>query len=258
MARILVVNSNSSKVFTERIERTVGKYSSASHDVTYVNAAAGPEGIDSALDIAVSGVETARAISRERDAFDAFIVACGNDPGLDAARQVTDKPVVGIAEAGILFACVLGAKFSVLTLLRSEIPLIEEMVDGYGLRSRLASVATLGVSAAEAVGGIDSLYDEFRAAGQRAKDEDMAEVLVLVGSIMCGGIERQLTDDLGIPVLSGIVCALKMAEDLAELGVQTSRAYKYAQPAKQDRLIGYDDLAAVYSGAKGESAPESD
>jgi allantoin racemase len=245
MPKVLVVNSNSSAGATEQIEAGCRPHVTDGTEVSYITAAAGPEGIDTPLDVAISGLETTRAIVRHRDEFDAFIVACGNDPGLDMARQVTDKPVVGIAEAGILFALTLGAKFSPLTLLRSEIPSVEEMVARYGLTSRLASVATLDISAGELIGGSGDNYDRFVQTAATARDRDMAEVIVLVGSVMAG-LENRLTEDVGIPVVSGMVCAIKLAADLAELGVRTSRAFKFATPQKFDRLVGYDDFQGVY------------
>lgn len=36
--------------------------------------------------------------------FDAFILACWGDPGIEAAREITCKPVVGIAEASLYVA----------------------------------------------------------------------------------------------------------------------------------------------------------
>lgn len=249
MAKVLVVNSNSSAAATAQIEAGCKPYIPAGAEVDFVTAEAGPEGIDTPLDVAVSGLESVRAIVRHEDEYDAFIIACGNDPGLDVARQVTDKPVVGIAEAGILFALMLGAKFSPLTLLRSEIPMVEEMVQRYGVGNRLASVATLDVSAGELIGNPGQTYQLFADAARRAKEEHMAEVVVLVGSVMAG-LQDRLTTDLGIPVVSGMVCAIRLAEDMATLGMRTSRAFKYSTPVKSDQLVGYEDFQAVYGASE--------
>ncbi|HEY2717757.1 MAG TPA: aspartate/glutamate racemase family protein [Solirubrobacterales bacterium] len=250
MAKVLVVNSNSSASATAQIEAGCKPYIPAGAEVDFITAEAGPEGIDTPLDVALSGLESVRAIVRYEDDYDAFIVACGNDPGLDVARQVTDKPVVGIAEAGILFALMLGAKFSPLTLLRSEIPMVEEMVQRYGVSSRMASVATLDVSAGELIGGsAGDPYQLFADAARRAKEEDMAEVVVLVGSVMAG-LQDRLTEDIGIPVVSGMVCAIRLAGDMAALGMRTSRAFKYSTPEKSDRLVGYPDFQAVYGASE--------
>jgi allantoin racemase len=248
MRKLLVVNSNTSKAATERIVAGCAPHVSGDTQLTVVNTDAGPEGIDSLLDVAISGLETVRTIAANRDAYDAFIVACGMDPGLDVARQVTDKPVVGIAEAAMLMACTLGAKFSVLISMRSETAAMEELVRHYGLSSRLASVVAVEMTTAELIGG-DRLQERLISAAHRAIDEDMAEVVVLTGSVM-GGLEQVVTRQTGVPALSGMVCAIKLAENLVDLGVRTSHIYKYRTFDKLDRLVGYDDLQHVYSASK--------
>jgi len=246
MRKLLVVNSNTSRAATERIAASCAAHARPDTEVTCVNAEAGPQGIDSLLDVAVSGIETLRLIARHRDAYDAFIVACGLDPLLDAARQVTDKPVVGIAEAGMLLACTLGATFSVLVTARAQTTFVREVVRHYGLERRLASVRAIELTTAELIGGLDQMQDRIVEAARRAVDEDLAEVIVLTGAVF-GDTPRAIGPRLDVPVLSGLVCALKLAEDLVDLGVRTSHAYTYRTPAKRDRLLGYDDLQHVYS-----------
>ena len=146
----------------------------------------------------------------------------------------------------MLMACTLGAKFSVLISMRSETAAMEELVGRYGLSSRLASVVAIEMTTAELVGGGDRLQERLISAAHRAIDEDMAEVIVLTGSVMAG-LEQEVTRQTGVPALSGTVCAIKLAENLVDLGVRTSHIYKYRTFDKLDRLIGYDDLQPVYS-----------
>jgi allantoin racemase len=244
--KLLVVNSNTSARATEQIVAGCTPHIGPDTAVTYINAEAGPQGIDSLLDVAVAGIETTRLIARHRDDYDGFVVACGLDPSLDAARQVTDKPVVGIAEAGMLLACTLGATFSILVTSRAQSAFARDLVRHYGLESRLASVRAIELTTAELIGSLDQLQDRLVAAGRRAIDEDLAEVIVLTGSVL-GGVEQKLAPKLGVPVLSGMVCGIKLAQSLMDLQVRTSRAYTYRTPKKQDRMIGYDDLQSVYS-----------
>jgi allantoin racemase len=244
--KLLVVNSNTSTAATERIRTGCEPHLRPGAQASYLNAEAGPQGIDSLLDVAVSGIETLRLIARHRDDYDAFVVACGLDPMLDAARQVTDKPVVGIAEAGMLFACTLGATFSILITNRAQTSFVRETVRHYGLERRLASVRALETTTAQMIGGLDQMHDRLVAAARQAVEEDLAEVIVLTGSIF-GLVAPAIAPRVGVPVLSGLVCAVKLAQDLVELGVRTSHVYTYRTPAKRDRLLGYEDLQAVYS-----------
>jgi allantoin racemase len=246
MRKLLVVNSNTSAAATDRIAAGCAARVGSETRVRYVNATAGPQGIDTRLDVALSAVETVRVVAQHRDDFDAFVVACGLDPGLDAARQVTDKPVLGIAEAGMLVACTLGATFSVLVPLRAQVTAMKELVDHYGLRSRLASVRPVEMTTAELIGGRERLTAQLVTVARLAVEEDLAEVVVLTGSVM-GGLEDELTPEVGVPVVSGMVCAIKLAEALIDLRVHTSHRYTYRTVTKHDRLTGYADFQEVYS-----------
>lgn len=251
MTKILVINPNASPIATKHIADGSRHFAAASTDVTYVNAEQGPEAIDTPLDAAIAALEVARLIAKHREEYDAFVVAAGDDPGLDIGRQLTDKPVVGIAEAGMLCALTLGAKFSVVTALRCEIPKTEELVFRYGLAQRLASVlAVEGVDSEALTSGAlisdpTSLLDQLHREVSRAVRDDMCDVVVLLGSVMCL-LVQPLSELLGLPVVSGTTCALKLAESLVALGVRTSHKYKYLTPPKSDRLLGYPEFERFY------------
>src|SRR5262249_11348356 len=153
-----------------------------------------------------------RTIAQERENHDAFVIACGGDPGLDAARYVTTRPVVGIAEAGMLLACTLGATFAFVATLRSDTVHLREGVGRYGLRDRFAGVAALELDTAEltaaAESGEDALLSRMVEPCRRVIEDEMAEVLLLGGSVMIG-LERRLSVELGVPVLSSTACGIK-------------------------------------------------
>ena len=245
MKKILIINSNTSLAATKHIERGLAPYVKDGFEVTFVNAAAGPEGIDTLLDIGISALETARIIAANRGEFDAYIVACGADPGLDMCRQIVDEPVVGLAESAMLLACPLGYKFSIMTTLEAEIPIVQQLVNHYGLSARLASVRAIDMTTAE-LADRKTLFDLMVAGARQAVKDDRAEVIILAGSVMLG-LEDKLSDAVQVPVLTGMVSALKMAEALVDYGQKTSRAYKYSTPDKHDKLTGYDDFQDVYS-----------
>jgi len=71
---------------------------------------------------------------------DAIVIACFDDTGLDAVRCVSNKPVVGIGEAGYHLAAMLSNKFSVVTTLSRSVPALEHNLIRYGLATRCAGV----------------------------------------------------------------------------------------------------------------------
>ena len=75
-------------------------------------------------------------IEAEKKGYDAAIIGCGNDPGLQEARQAVAIPVIGCTEAALLLSCSLGSKFGVITVMDEFIPVCEKNIRNYGLESR--------------------------------------------------------------------------------------------------------------------------
>ena len=74
---------------------------------------------------------------------DAAIIAAFGDPGLFGARELFDIPVVGMAEASMLTACMLGRRFAIVTFARALGPWYQECVDMHGLAGRCAGIRML-------------------------------------------------------------------------------------------------------------------
>ena len=73
-----------------------------------MNPAYGPRSIESIYDELLSSAGTLELALAQRDNFDAFVIACYSDhPTVYALREITDKPVLGIAEASMYVACML-------------------------------------------------------------------------------------------------------------------------------------------------------
>jgi allantoin racemase len=247
MSRIVVVNPNASASATALIEGYVERLDGVGAELTTVGAASGPRGIDGPLDDALAAVEAVRLIARSRAEADAFVLACGHDPGLDACRQATAKPVVGIAEAGFAAAALVAARFSVVVLSPSNSSAMRRLVVSYGHADRLASIVAMRTSATALFAAPEEGYDALLAACAEARERDFAEAIVLPGAAMAG-LEERLSGDLGMPVVCGLSAAVRLAAALVALGLRTSPAHTYRSPVKRDGLAGHPELTAVYDG----------
>jgi allantoin racemase len=154
---------------------------------------------------------------------------------------VIDKPVLGIAEASMYIACMLGHKFSVVTTNCEWEPLLWDAVKHYGMAERCASVRSTGmpVLALESAKP-DETYQMIRNASRRAMEEDGAEVICL-GCAGMAGLDKKLEAELPIPVVDGVVAALKLMEGLVGYGVHTSKRLAYSQPGPKE-VVGYDSI----------------
>lgn len=221
--KILVINPNTSEEMTRAIGGIARQYARPTSDVHVVQAAAGPRSIEGHYDEATSLPGTLQRVLEREAEYDAFVIACfSHHPAINAARELTSKPVLGIAEASMHVACLLGRRFSVVTTSARWEPMLEDAVRAFGLEARCASVRSSGL----AVLDLDALPREqviqaVIAEGRRAVAEDGAEVICL-GCAGMAGLDRRLEEELQVPVLDSVVCAVKLAELLGDYGLQTS------------------------------------
>jgi allantoin racemase len=219
--KILVINPNSDKKMTKAIQKTAEKFANGEYDVVCFSTPNAPKFIETYED-EIKAAPGMLQLVRENDAvFDAFIIACHCDPNLYAMKEITKKPVVGIGEASMKIASMLGHRFSVVSTDMHSIPNKEAVIRRYHLENVMASVRA-------PEGDLTSLSDKekYLQAAKLAIDEDMAEVIVL-GCAGLTGLDKQLQKELGVPVLDGVICALIIATGLVKYGVSTSKIRRF-------------------------------
>ena len=208
--RILVVNPNSTEAVTEAIDRAMEPLRLAGGpQIVAITLKEGPPGIESQSDADSVIMPLLRLIREEEREADAFVIACFSDPGLFAAREATRKPVLGIAECGILWALTLGHRFGVISILARSVPRHLRTIAAMGVRDRLA--ADLPIER-----GVAALADEratlerMIAVGRRLREEHGADVLVMG----CAGMARYravLEEAVRLPVVEPTQAAVAMA-----------------------------------------------
>jgi allantoin racemase len=235
--RILFINPNTSKEFTGRIQTIAQQYALPTTEVAAINPSSGPRSIESIYDELLSSAGTLELLIAELDNYDAFVIACYSDhPTIYAGREITDKPVLGIAEATMYLACMVGYKFSIVTTNDEWEPLLWDAVHHYGLTGRCASVRTTGMAVLDLeAAGEEDTYNMILAGARQALDQDGAEVICL-GCAGMAGLDKQLEELLGVPVIDGVVGALKLLEGLVGYGLRTSKRRAYATPARKELL----------------------
>lgn len=233
--RILLVNPNTSQEFTQRIQIIADKYALPTTVVIAKNPSSGPRSIECIYDEILSSAGTLELVISELDSIDAVAIACYSDhPTIYALREITDKPVIGIAEASMHMACMLGYKFSVVTTNREWEPLLWDAVNHYGLAGRCASVRTTGmpVLALESASP-EETYAMILTAARQAVEMDGAEVICL-GCAGMAGLDKKLENELGVPVVDGVISALKFLEGMVGCGLKTSKYRAYSPPGSKE------------------------
>jgi allantoin racemase len=242
--KILFINPNTTEEFTRRIEETVKLYISPGTTFLACNPRSGPRSIECIYDELLSSAPTLELALSMIDTVDAIVIACVSDhPTVYALREVTDKPVIGIAEAFCYFACMLGSKFSIVTTDEAWEPLLWDAVRHYGLADRCSSVRStrLPVLALESASP-EETYEIIARTARLAVEEDGAEVICL-GCAGMTGVDKRLEAELHVPVIDGVVAALKLMEGLVGYGVRTSKKRSYLQPRRKELV----DLPEIFN-----------
>jgi allantoin racemase len=240
--RVLLINPNTSEEFTRKIQHIAEKYALPSTQVVAKNPASGPRSIESVYDEILSSPGTLELAISELEGFDAFVIACYSDhPTIYALREITDKPVIGIAEASMYMACMLGYKFSIVTTNCEWEPLLWDAVRHYGLAERCVSVRTTGlpVLALESA-SLEETTTLIMNAARQAIEYDGAEVICL-GCAGMAGLDKNLEQELGLPVVDGVASALKFLEGMVGYGLKTSKRLAYSRPGWKE-LVNLPDI----------------
>lgn len=228
--RLLVINPNTTASMTAKIGAAARRAAAPGTEIIAVNPAAGPAAIEGYHDEAMCVPGVLDLIHTTPD-FDAVVIACFDDTGLDAARCATDRPVIGIGEAGYHFASMLSNKFSVVTTLARSVPALEHNLVRYGLAARCARVRASDVPVLELERPGSEGRGRVSAEVARAIDEDRAEAIVL-GCAGMADFAAALSREHGLPVIDGVVCAVALAESAVRLGLRTTRLGGYAPPIR--------------------------
>lgn len=218
--KIIIINPNSSEKMTAAIQEAAEQYVDGRYTVTTLATEGAPEFIDYFEDDAEALPGMIQIIKENEETADAFVIACHCDPNLAILRQISKKPVIGIGEASMHMATMLGGRFSVLSTDKHSVTHKEDLIHEYGLDHFCSSVRVTD----------PSITDELEAyidAGKAALEEDYAEVIVLGCAGLCE-LTQKLTEALHVPVLDGVVCGLIMAEGMVRAGLSTSKVRLYA------------------------------
>ena len=219
--RVIVINPNSTEVVTEAMDRALDPLRlEGGPEIESVTNPDGPPGIENQQHVDQVSAHICRIIQARDNDAGAFVIACFSDPGMFAAREVTTKPVFGIAESGILSALSLGNRFGVIAILDKSIPRHIRYIRSLGLESRLAGDMAIGLGVTE-LADEDRTFSRMVRVGETLREDKGADVLVMG----CAGMARYrapLEDKLGIAVVDPAQAAVSMAIPAIRLGQTNS------------------------------------
>ena len=232
--RIRVINPNTTASMTAKIAEAARAAASPGTVIEACNPQDGPVSIEGHYDEA-HALPGLLDLVRAGDAagIDGFVIACADDPGLAAAREVARAPVLGITEAAIKMASVVGDGFSIVTTVSRAIPSFRALARRYCAEHVLCSVRAADIAVLDLEDPTSGAAEKVRCTVLRAAREDGAEAIVL-GCAGMADLPRWLSDETGIPVIDGVAAATRLMEAVCGLGLRTcktgSLAFPFAKP----------------------------
>lgn len=219
--KILIINPNSSEAITRGIQECAEVFADGDFQVETVGNPSAPEYLSCYEDRAIAAAGMIEIIKANEDKYDAFLIGAHCDPNLDAMKEITKKPVVGMGESSMKFATMLGHSFSVVSANLASVQNKYNQIHTYHLDGYNASVRA-PKEGLKSFAQVDVVKEQ----ATKAIEEDLAEVIVLGSGGMCG-VAESMTADLGVPVLDGIICGLIVAVGMVKAGLSTSKVYRF-------------------------------
>jgi allantoin racemase len=210
-----------------RREKELQAHASAGTEVLAEPTAKGPAAIESAHDAGLVVPELIRlAPLAQSRGFDAVIIGCFSDPGLDAVREMLTIPVIGPGAASLHLAAQIGTRISVLTPTGRGYGRVAARLRSLGIAPLLASVRGIGLSVMDLAKQKPGALDKAAEAARVATEHDGADVLVLgcMSMAFLPGVSTALGKRVGVPVVNPVIAALKTAEAVVSMQLSHSKA----------------------------------
>lgn len=228
--RLLLINANTFAEITERVAAEARRVAAPGTEIRAVSAPFGSSLIRTRADNAIAGHAALTAFAEHHEGCDAAVLAVSTETGLPAIRECSPIPVVGMTEASLFTACMLGGRFGLLVFDRRAAPLFDELVRFHGLRDRMA-----GLHAVEMT--VDDFRRPDRVADATRRGVDLlvgsgAESVVVTGATMAG-VARALQKDAPVPLVDGVSSAVLQAESLVRLALPKPSSGSYASHSSE-------------------------
>ncbi len=244
--RLLLINPNTTTAITDKVVAMAQTVVTPATELVAVTGRFGAAYVASRAAYAVAAHAALDAWAETPGPFDAVVLACFGDPGLDALRELSAVPVVGMAEASIHAACQLGGRFGIVTGGERWGPMLREFVAVRGLSDRLACVHTVAPTGADIARDPDGSLAVLATACAHAVDNG-ADTVILGGAGLAG-LAGRLSHRVPVPLIDGVAAAVGQAEALARLGTAKSRTGSFALPPPVDSVGLSSGLAARLAG----------
>lgn len=242
---LLLINPNISTSVTDLIEAEAMRAASPATRFAVKTAESGVAYIETPAEAVVAAHETFRILADCHGQYDGAIVAAFGDPGVIEAKELLDVPVIGLTEAALANAFLLGGRFAIVGISERIGYWYEETVIGRHMQARFIGYRGLGEA-----------FRDIATVGEEARETLLEMCLrcasegadsIILGGAPLAGLARDIARQVPVPLIDGVGSAVRMAEAIVRAGYQPRTAGAISSPpekpyrnlsASMARLIG--------------------
>ena len=227
--RILVINPNISESVTDLIASESRRVASPGTELIFATAPFGVAYIETRMEALMGGYAAACVAAEHYGEYDGVVIAAFGDPGLLGIKEMLSVPVVGMTEAALASASLLGQRFSIIAISSRIKAWYQECVERSHLATRLASIRSLNDPLRD-IGAVQEDHTErLKELAREAVEQDGADVIILAGAPLAG-LARKIRGQLPVPVVDGVSSAVRHCESLVTLDSCIAVAGSFAPP----------------------------
>jgi allantoin racemase len=231
--RLLIANPNTTEAVTQKLLASAERVAAPGTELIAVTAPRGVPYIATRADAVVGGAVALEMLAEHHGKVDAAVLAAFGDPGLGGARELFDIPIVGMAEAAMLSACMLGRSFAIVTFSGGLVPWYNECLDWNGLRGRCAGIFALE-GTFKSIADVQSEKEDALVALVNAVITGHEADVVILGGAPLSGLAQTIRERVPVPLVDGIQAAVKQAEALAALNARKATTGTFRRPPAKE------------------------
>jgi allantoin racemase len=246
--RLLLINGNTTQAITERCAAAARVAARPDTEIVPLTARRGPAIIGTQAENALASAAVIELLAEHATSADAALIAISFDTALDGAREAAPFPVVGMTEAALHTAALLGGPIGFIGPVPRVLNVYRGVVERTGLASRIAGYRPLDMRPQDFADPANLVAPVAKLANELI-EQDHAESIVVAGAALAGLIDK-VQADVPVPVVDGIAAGVVLAEALVRLGRPKATAGSHAKLPDRE-VSGFGDAVnALFSGSK--------
>lgn len=226
--RILLGNPNTTLAVTETMALAARAVAAPGTEIVTATARFGAAIIGTRAEMAIAEHAAVDMMARAHPGCDAAIIGASIDSGLHGVREMLEIPVLGLTEAALHTACLLGGRFGVVIMGTRGASVVREMIRAYGLDTRFGGWRSVATDPAALLQNRQGVADAIAGAARMLVEQDLVDTVVLIGAVMAG-MPALVQPHVPVPVIEGVTAAVVLAEGLVRLRLPKPTAGSYGR-----------------------------